>query len=103
MLKNPERLVIDLEEVELHGVLDELAAKVSGDDPYIQSVRVALFKPGIVRLVLDLKTEIKPQLFNLKPVAEYGHRLVLDIYPTIPVDPLMALLQKTEITLPEAD
>lgn len=103
MLKNPERLVIDLEQVELHGVLDELAAKVSGDDPYIQSVRVALFKPGVVRLVLDLKTEIKPQLFNLKPVAEYGHRLVLDIYPTVPVDPLMALLQKTEITLPEAD
>ncbi len=102
MLKNPQRLVIDLEDVELHGVLDELAAKVSSDDPYIQSVRVALFKPGVVRLVLDLKAEIKPQLFNLKPVAEYGHRLVLDIYPTVPVDPLMALLQKIEITLPEA-
>ena len=102
MLKNPERLVIDLENVELRGVLDGLAAKVGKDDPYIQSVRAALFKPSVVRLVLDLKTEIKPQLFNLKPVAEYGHRLVLDIYPTVPVDPLMALLQKIEITLPEA-
>lgn len=96
MLKNPERLVIDLEDVELQAVLNELASKVGNDDPYIQSVRVALFKPGVVRLVLDLKTEIKPQLFNLKPVAEYGHRLVLDIYPVVPVDPLLALLEKIE-------
>ncbi len=102
MLKNPERLVIDLEEVELHGELDGLAAKVGSDDPYIKSIRAGLFKPGIVRLVLDLKAEVKPQLFNLKPVAEYGHRLVLDIYPAIPIDPLMALLQHLESGLPGA-
>ncbi len=96
MLKNPERLVIDLEEVELHGELDGLATKVASDDPYIKSIRAGLFKPGIVRLVLDLKAEVKPQLFNLKPVAEYGHRLVLDIYPAVPIDPLMALLQQLE-------
>ncbi|MDO8413745.1 MAG: N-acetylmuramoyl-L-alanine amidase [Gallionellaceae bacterium] len=100
ILKNPERLVIDLEDVELHGVLDELAAKIGQNDPYIQSVRVGLFKPGVVRLVLDLKAEVKPQLFNLKPVAEYNHRLVLDIYPLVPVDPLMALVLKSETSLP---
>ena len=92
MLKGPERLVIDLEDVELHGELDQLAAKVGSDDPYIKSMRVGLFKPGVIRLVLDLKGEVKPQLFNLKPVAEYGYRLVLDIYPAVPADPMMALL-----------
>ena len=92
-LRNPERLVIDLENVESRGALNELATQVSRDDPYIQSIRVAQFKPGVVRLVLDLKSEIKPQLFNLKPVGDYGHRLVLDIYPLVPIDPLMALLQ----------
>lgn len=101
IIKNPERLVIDLEDVELHGALDELASKISNDDPYVKSMRVGRFKPGIVRLVLDLKTEVKPQLFNLNPVAEYGYRLVLDIYPAVPIDPLMALL-KTENKLPEA-
>ena len=95
-VKKPERLVIDLEEIELHGALDELAAKVSNDNPHIKSVRVARFKPGVVRLVLDLKTEVKPQLFSLNPVAEYGYRLVLDIYPAVPVDPLMALVQQPE-------
>jgi len=96
-MKNPDRLVIDLEEVELHGPLDQLAGKIGNDNPHIKNVRAARFRPGIVRLVLDLKTEIKPQLFSLKPVAEYEHRLVLDIYPAVPVDPLMALLKQPEI------
>jgi N-acetylmuramoyl-L-alanine amidase len=95
-LDNPVRLVVDLDDVDLHGPLDELARKVSNDDPYIKSIRIGQFKPGVVRLVLDLKTEVKPQLFSLKPVAEYGYRLVLDIYPAVPVDPLMALLSKSE-------
>ncbi|HLP97229.1 MAG TPA: N-acetylmuramoyl-L-alanine amidase [Sideroxyarcus sp.] len=95
-LSNPQRLVIDLDGVELNAVLNELNAKVGNDDPYIKSVRVGRFKPGVIRLVLDLKTEVKPQLFSLKPVAEYGHRLVLDVYPAVPLDPLMALAQQME-------
>ncbi|MFA5826434.1 MAG: N-acetylmuramoyl-L-alanine amidase [Gallionellaceae bacterium] len=94
-LKNPERLVIDLDDVDLTPALNELGTKFA-NDPYIKSVRVARFKPGVVRMVLDLKTEAKPQLFNLKPVAEYGHRLVLDVYPVIAIDPLMALAQQAE-------
>jgi len=94
-LNNPERLVIDLNEVKLGNALDNLSKLVGNDDPYIKSVRVGRFKPGVVRLVLDLKAEVKPQLFVLKPVAEYGYRLVLDIYPVQPVDPMMALLDST--------
>lgn len=93
LLNDPQRLVVDLEDVELHGEFDQFAAKLSSDDPYIKSMRVGLFKPGVMRLVLDLKGEVKPQLFNLKPVAEYGYRLVLDIYPAVPADPMMALLE----------
>lgn len=90
---NPARLVVDLDQVDLHG-LDGLTKKVGDDDPYIKSVRVGQFKPDVVRVVLDLKTQVKPQLFSLKPVANYGYRLVLDIYPASPppADPLMALL-----------
>jgi len=100
-VKNPERLVIDLEDVDITDPLNGLAGKIGNDDPYIKSARVGRFKPGVTRLVLDLKAEVKPQLFNLKPVAEYGHRLVLDIYPAVPVDPLMALIQQAESKLPE--
>jgi N-acetylmuramoyl-L-alanine amidase len=98
-LKSPERLVIDLEDVEINTALNDLVGKIGSDDPYIKSVRIGRFKPGTVRLVLDLKAQVKPQLFSLTPVAEYGHRLVLDVYPLVPIDPLMALAQQGETKL----
>lgn len=95
-LKNPERLVLDLETGEFSAALAELAGKVAADDPYIQGLRVAHNRPGVIRVVLDLKTDVNPQVFTLPPIAEYGHRLVLDIYPTVEIDPLAALIAQTE-------
>jgi len=99
-LSDPDRLVIDLEKVELGDTLNELTNKVSDSDPYVKSMRVGRFKPGVVRLVLDLKSEVNPQLFVLKPVSDYGYRLVLDIYPAHPIDPLTALLEQIESRSP---
>jgi len=93
-IKDPERLVLDLEGVDFPSVQEGFGGKVSPSDPYIGSLRVGRFKPGVVRVVLDLKTEVKPQIFTLAPIGDYGHRLVLDIYPTQPVDPILALLRK---------
>ena len=90
---NPDRLVVDIEGVEFNSVLDSLAGKVADSDPYIKLLRAGRYKPGVVRVVMELKTKVVPQVFSLAPVAEYGHRLVLDVYPENPVDPLMALLQ----------
>jgi N-acetylmuramoyl-L-alanine amidase len=91
-VKDPERLVLDLEGVELGAPLAELHGKVADGDPYIKGMRVGRNRPGVVRIVLDLKTEVKTQVFTLKPIAEYGHRLVLDIYPLVPPDPLALLI-----------
>ncbi len=93
-VRNPERLVVDLEGVELNEVLQSLPTKITGQDPYIQLIRAGRNRPGVVRLVIELKAEVSPQVFTLRPVGEYGHRLVLDLYPTEPVDPLLALLEK---------
>ena len=89
-------VVVDLENVAITSALSTLAAKVDAADPYIRGVRVGQFKPNVVRLVFDLKTEVKPQLFALSPVAGYGHRLALDIYPLEPPDPLLAFLDSRE-------
>ena len=97
-IRNPDRLVIDLKDVEINGPLNELVGKIRSDDPYIKSVRVARFKPGIVRLVFDLKSQVKPKLFNSMPVAKFNYRLILDIFPAIPYDPMMALLQEEPAT-----
>jgi len=96
-VRNPERLVLDLEDVDLQSVQQGFSDKLSTNDPYIANLRVGRFKPGVVRVVLDLKSEVKPQIFTLEPIGEYGHRLVLDIYPLEPLDPILALLQKSEL------
>jgi len=92
-VQDPERLVVDLEGVALDEELKSVAAKVRADDPYIQAVRVARNRPGVVRVVFDLKTAVRPYLFPLAPAGDYRHRLVVDIYPEKPRDPLLALVQ----------
>ncbi|MSQ52355.1 MAG: N-acetylmuramoyl-L-alanine amidase [Betaproteobacteria bacterium] len=96
LVKDPARLVLDLEDIGLASVQKEILGKLAEGDAYVAGVRAARNKPGVVRLVLDLRTDIKPQIFTLKPVGEYGHRLVLDLYPAIPIDPLMALALRAQ-------
>lgn len=95
-VKNPDRLVVDLEGIEFNSVLESLSNKIDPDDPNIKLLRAGRFKPGVVRLVMELKNEVKPQVFVLPPVGEYGHRLVLDVYPLEPPDPLLQLLARNE-------
>ena len=91
-VSDPQRLVVDLEGVELNAELKALPARIGENDPYIRTVRVGVNRPGVVRVVFDLRTEVKPSVFALAPAGEYRHRLVLDIYPAHPADPLLALV-----------
>jgi N-acetylmuramoyl-L-alanine amidase len=103
-VKDPERLVLDLESVEIGPALAELHGKVTPGDPYIEKLRVGKNRPGVVRVVLDLKAEVKPQAFALKPIGDYGHRLVLDVYPVVPPDPLAALIEADgKLPVPSAE
>ncbi|MCO4245778.1 AMIN domain-containing protein, partial [Acidovorax facilis] len=88
----PPRLAVDIEGIDLSPELRELVAKVKPDDPNIAGIRVGQNAPGVVRLVVDLKQAAMPQVFTLPPVAAYQHRLVFDLYPAAPVDPLEALI-----------
>ena len=96
-LANPNRLVIDIEGLALSPQIKELVSKVRSDDPFIAGVRVGQNKPNVVRLVLDLKQQTKPQVFGLAPVAAYQHRLVFDLYPTLDSDPILALQRSTNL------
>jgi len=94
--EGPPRLVIDIDGLELDGALRELVGKVKPDDPYIAGIRAGQYQPRTVRLVLDLKQPVAPQQFVLAPVAAYRHRLVLDLFPQVERDPLLALVQERE-------
>ena len=112
-IKEPPRLAVDIEGLELNPALRELVAKVKADDPFISGIRVGQYTssssfvigstgtassapstPNVVRLVMDLKQAALPQLFTLQPVAAYAHRLVLDLYPATQIDPLEALINE---------
>lgn len=88
----PLRLVIDIEGLALTERIKKLIAAVNPDDPYIQSMRIGQYKPGVVRLAMDLKTDVKPEVFLLKPFADYQYRLVFDIYPAHPKDEVGKIL-----------
>lgn len=96
LVTGPDRLVIDVDGLELNPTLRELLAKVTPNDPYIRTVRVGQYSPRVVRLVFDLKEGVAPQVFTLLPIAGYQHRLVFDLYPANPPDPLWKLVQATE-------
>jgi len=96
MTELPDRLVIDIDGLELNAQLRELVGKVRADDPFIAGVRVGQFQARVVRLVVDLKQAVAPQQFTLTPVAAYQHRLVFDLYPTQQADPLLALIRDKE-------
>ena len=100
VVDNPDRLVVDIQGLALDGTLKDLVSKVQPNDPYIGQVRVGQNRPNVVRLVFDLKTRVNPQVFNVAPVGNYKYRLVLDLYPAVPTDPLMAMLDQPGATPP---
>lgn len=94
IIPDPPRLAVDIEGLDLLPGLRELVSKVQPNDPNISGVRVGQNAPNVVRLVVDLKQPVSPQVFSLRPVEPYQHRLVLDLYPTRAVDPLEELIQQ---------
>lgn len=97
-LDGPDRLVVDLDGIEFDSVIKHLPDRITEADPFIKLVRAGRNRPGVVRVVVELKQPIKPQIFTLEPVGAYGHRLVLDLYPTVEADPLLALIEKDNPT-----
>lgn len=95
-LENPDRLVVDIQGLTMSRAINDLVSKIKPNDPYIDSVRVAQNRPDVIRLVMDLKQPIAPQVFTLKPIGEYKYRLVLDLYPKVAQDPLMAIMDNKE-------
>lgn len=96
----PLRLAVDIEGLVLTDKIKKDLAAVNADDPYISAIRIGQFKPGVVRLVMDLKTEVKPEVFSLKPFANYRYRLVFDLYPVHPKDAVSAILAGLETDEP---
>ena len=95
---NPVRFVIDIRGLEFTASLKRQIEAVKPDDPYIASIRIGNFKPGVVRLVMDLKREVRPEVFSLKPFGKFKNRLVIDIFPQTPTDTIGQILAGVDST-----
>lgn len=108
LVEAPDRLVVDIEGIDLNHTLRDLVSKITPNDPFIEAVRVGQNRAHVVRLVIDLKQKIKPQVFSLEPVGQFRHRLIFDLYPASgelsAIDPIAELLEKqrTPINSPAA-
>jgi N-acetylmuramoyl-L-alanine amidase len=81
VLKSPNRIVLDLKNTPINKQLMALTTKSFPDDSNIKQVRVANFRHGITRVVIDLNAEAKSKLSVYKPSGDYQYRLALDICP----------------------
>ncbi|MGH1460594.1 MAG: N-acetylmuramoyl-L-alanine amidase [Neptuniibacter sp.] len=90
-LKNPDRIVLDVNNASISTNLSKLGL----DKSPVQKIRSG--KNGdTLRLVLDLKRAVRPKSFELKPNQKYGHRLVLDLYEK------ESVVKPTKSALPKA-
>ena len=85
-LKNPQRLVLDINSVDLK----EKLPLIQNNNLLIKRLRSAPRDKKDLRIVLDLKQAVRPKSFILKPNEQYGYRLVLDLYQ----DPAFAKAHK---------
>lgn len=92
VLEGPDRIVVDLSNARFQGTLPD----VDSSNPLLVSIRTGRPDATTQRFVLDLKRSVKPRSFVLKPVGQYGHRLVIDL-----VDPQAELLEEARIAQEE--
>ena len=99
LLNKPKRLAIDINDINLDTTLKKISSKVLSHDPYIKSINVTQLNSKTVRIMVDLKQDVKPNTFTLPPIEKYKNRLVIDLYPSKVAsaeddDPLLALLEE---------
>jgi len=74
-LKSPNRLVIDLS----HARMRSKPLNLDFAKGFVKDIRYAARNSDGLRIVLDLRSNVRPKSFLLKPNREYGHRLVIDL------------------------
>lgn len=75
-LSNPDRLVIDIKSTSFSAKTTDLSL---ADTPVLK-LRHGAQENGDLRIVLDLKSDVKPRSFSLKRIDDKPNRLVVDLH-----------------------
>jgi N-acetylmuramoyl-L-alanine amidase len=97
VLENPLRLVIDLPGSALEkSVRRQSLASKYFKGTAVTDIRYSSVRQADLRVVLDLSESVKPRSFLLNPIAQYGDRLVVDLFPTLTGESVLATESKIE-------
>ena len=97
VLKNPDRVVIDLANTSFSHPLGSLDYRNS----LVKGIRSAAHKQNTLRVVLDMKSAVAPKSFLLNPTKHYGHRLVIDLEPLQSTSTALQVTPEKTATIPE--
>ncbi|WP_049757664.1 N-acetylmuramoyl-L-alanine amidase [Magnetococcus marinus] len=75
-LKNPDRVVLDIE----NAILSQSTSHLRIKDPVVRAFRMGIPRPDTTRAVFELNEEVRPRSFLLKATKDRGPRLVIDLY-----------------------
>ena len=98
----PSRLILEASIGDGRNIAQFLAGTDVSAVPYLKNFRLSRLQSGDWRFVFELNSEdsdVSQKITRIKPIAGYGNRLVWDIEPKTPPDPLfdlIALLNKRE-------
>lgn len=80
--KKPYRLVLDIEGLRLTSSLERTLKNFKSSDKFIANIRPGQFKPNVLRIVFDLKSDVRAEINYSKPIEQYGHRIIIDMEAT---------------------
>ena len=89
VLRDPDRVVVDLRGARLLKRVpgarpgDRLLARIRAARRNRAEHRARDGVRNDLRVVLDMKQRVRPKSFLLKPNSNYGHRLVIDVFPVV--------------------
>ena len=90
----PYRLVLDIEGLRLTAGIEQTLKNFKSNDKFIAAIRPGQFKPDVLRIVFDLKSDIRAQVNYSKPIAQFGHRIIIDMEATN-ADTMRQVIAKT--------
>ena len=80
--KKPYRLVLDIEGLRLNANIEKTLKNFNSSDKFIAGIRPGQFKPSVLRIVFDLKDDVRADVNYSKPIAQFGHRIIIDLEAT---------------------
>lgn len=97
-LRSPNRVVLDFPEINFSR---SLASVNQPPKSLVTNMREGLFKPGVTRMVLDVKQPVAIKKFNIGESEGFGYRIVLDLTPT--AKPTPAVTEKIIPSIKKAE